>query len=884
MPVGFGRLSNDNLRWGGIIDASTGLVAGVTSSGTNAGLKIGEALPTATDNLGGLYVVASVGGDQITVTPGVTYDAGDWCLCINKAEGWVRIDTLSSGGGGGGGASTLGELLDVTLTAEAEGEFLQLQATGQWSNIEVTPDTIGALKPGDNVSELVNDAGYLTSATLPPGADLWDVDSGAIYPSTTTNDVHIGGTLPGTPNISLNASDGSATFKGDYILVGSNPGNSADNTSGITAGVPGIVINKDSTKSDSDYALVVTKHSGSGTTYAETARINNNGSATFAGTVDTGVARGIDGTGASLEDYGGVRAARPSTQVNPNTANVWEGWLGTDITSAIKADGSAEFAGRGTFGSTITCGSTDYSGPYTYLAATEIALNLNSSTSLFKVQSDGTVLIGGTLPSAPNISLNASDGSASLAGSLALGVATGDVANRNGWLIGNTGYAAAWNKADGIYTWYGQKDSSNLVAFAASTGTNISAAKAVIMADGRVGSGISNPLFNIDSSTISQNGGTTTAARFACSDSNSVFVRLSNNANQLGYLGYESDKLTFFTDNNFRAAIDGDGKLLVGTTYAIGSSNLQTKQNSGDYDKGLDLINDQDYGYGSAINWYARAQEPGAPLVLTAQMRTQWEGRNAYSINFKCLRDDDVYERMIIGSRGDVKFIGNGTSEAPNISLNADGTIIAKNAASRHELGRKTDVATNSVLKVSSQNNDGTNDKDRFIIDKAGNVFIGDLTEVGNASPTGANISLNADGTIQAGGDANAGVAGTKIFSEGAICVCRNGTDVAFNTKAEGSTTTTSQILADGSATFAGDVICGGYVPGNVNTYGIRLNASANQVAIRTATSSTDTAFKITAGGSDSAVITTAGSATFTGKVTAQSFDLEALNPCHDDC
>ena len=87
MPVGFGRLSNDNLRWGGIIDASTGLMVGATSSGTNAGLEIGKALPDATDNLGGLYVVASVAGDQITATPGVDYDAGDWCLCVNQAEG-----------------------------------------------------------------------------------------------------------------------------------------------------------------------------------------------------------------------------------------------------------------------------------------------------------------------------------------------------------------------------------------------------------------------------------------------------------------------------------------------------------------------------------------------------------------------------------------------------------------------------------------------------------------------------------------------------------------------------------------------------------------------------------------------------------------------------
>ena len=78
-------------------------------------MKIGDVVPEATDQLGGLYLLATVAGNNITVTPGVTYDAGDWCLCVNETEGWIRIDTVGGGGGGGGGgASSLGDLLDVT--------------------------------------------------------------------------------------------------------------------------------------------------------------------------------------------------------------------------------------------------------------------------------------------------------------------------------------------------------------------------------------------------------------------------------------------------------------------------------------------------------------------------------------------------------------------------------------------------------------------------------------------------------------------------------------------------------------------------------------------------------------------------------------------------
>ena len=59
-PIGFGRLSQENLRWGGTVDASTGLIAGVTEAGTTGGLKIGDAVPPASDQLGGLYLVVSL--------------------------------------------------------------------------------------------------------------------------------------------------------------------------------------------------------------------------------------------------------------------------------------------------------------------------------------------------------------------------------------------------------------------------------------------------------------------------------------------------------------------------------------------------------------------------------------------------------------------------------------------------------------------------------------------------------------------------------------------------------------------------------------------------------------------------------------------------------
>ena len=325
---------------------------------------------------------------------------------------------------------------------------------------------------------------------------------------------------------------------------------------------------------------------------------------------------------------------------------------------------------------------------------------LASSGNVYPATSTNNVLVGGTLPGKPNIELKASDGSAQFKSSLTTYDANSNISGDGGigLFSGDTYYAGGTisvykdtdaEKKDGYpnnaFEVFSRKDSTTdamtrkalihangsagflgdigigdtfatpKIELKATGAANFANSQLQIDTVGRLGIN-KTPGFYIDA--IGSKSVSTTLCQLECSDSNSVYLRFANTANKTGYVGYDKDSLTFFTDNNFRAAIDGDGKLLVGTTFAIGSSNLQTKQNDGGYDKGLDLINDQDWGYGSAINWYARAQESGAPLVLTAQMRTQWEGRNAYSINFKCLRDDDVYERMIIGSRGDIKFIG----------------------------------------------------------------------------------------------------------------------------------------------------------------------------------------------------------------------------------
>lgn len=181
-PIGFGRLSQDNLRFGGIVDGSTGNIVNLTDAGRTAGLNVSDPLPVATDPLGGLYFVVSPGGNAISVTPSITYDAGDWCLCVNATDGWIRIDTLS-GGGGGGGLISLNDLLDVDINDAKAGDTLIYDpVTNNWVNRTTTADRV-TLSPAFDGSttafstsiEIIDQNNMLLSVggvLLEPGVDF----------------------------------------------------------------------------------------------------------------------------------------------------------------------------------------------------------------------------------------------------------------------------------------------------------------------------------------------------------------------------------------------------------------------------------------------------------------------------------------------------------------------------------------------------------------------------------------------------------------------------------------------------------------------------------------------------------------------------------------
>ena len=140
--VGYSVVEQQNIRFGGLFDADTGLITSLNERGVSAGLKIGEAIPVADATTNGLYVVAEIAGSNVDVTPGQTYTVGDWCLCLNETgtgPTWRRIDvTDGSSGGGGGGSNTLDGLTDTTINTPKTGDVLIYSAlTAKWENTAV---------------------------------------------------------------------------------------------------------------------------------------------------------------------------------------------------------------------------------------------------------------------------------------------------------------------------------------------------------------------------------------------------------------------------------------------------------------------------------------------------------------------------------------------------------------------------------------------------------------------------------------------------------------------------------------------------------------------------------------------------------------------------
>ena len=152
MGIGIGRLSQENLRFCGIINADTGLITGVTDFGTGAGYVIGDPLSAATDNQTGVYFVTEriPGGGEVTGT-----------LAITSGSVTGTFTNIPTTGGSGVG---------FTVNA-AGGAFTVSKAGNGYKDgdvITVPGDLIGSTTPGGDVLITLVAANVPNVPTSPP--------------------------------------------------------------------------------------------------------------------------------------------------------------------------------------------------------------------------------------------------------------------------------------------------------------------------------------------------------------------------------------------------------------------------------------------------------------------------------------------------------------------------------------------------------------------------------------------------------------------------------------------------------------------------------------------------------------------------------------------
>ena len=251
-------------------------------------------------------------------------------------------------------------------------------------------------------------------------------------------------------------------------------------------------------------------------------------------------------------------------------------------------------------------------------------------------------------------------------------------------------------------------------------------------------------------------------------------------------------------------------------------------------------------------------------------------------------------KQVTIDDSGNVG-IGGTLPSVPNISLNSDGTGTFNKFV---KVQRAVTSDDQSLLVLV----DGSTSQNKFIATRSG-AYIGENITSSGGSVTDANITLNADGDgIFEGGllanyvrskrdldseqipafyaiDINSG-SGKNIFHVGSSGI-NLGTDMTYG---GGSVTNyNTRIGLDGSANFADTVSVGNTSPtadsgeGGANIYGgsggLRLYRSFTQAPGATPAA----IFDCYNNGNEVATIATDGSATFAGKLTAATFDLESL-------
>ena len=233
--------------------------------------------------------------------------------------------------------------------------------------------------------------------------------------------------------------------------------------------------------------------------------------------------------------------------------------------------------------------------------------------------------------------------------------------------------------------------------------------------------------------------------------------------------------------------------------------------------------------------------------------------------------------------------VGGTLPDAPNISLNADGTASFE----------KTVTITDAGAFISNRPN--ADDEDCFrgvgankittAIKSSGSLLLGPNIGSNDVKITldGSDGSATFDGDVTIGEGANTSSTGVELRASGLVKASRpSATDAVWVGYQDtgGTGNQTSEIFADGSASFAGTINVGGLDLSDTNASGIEARPKGEFMVQRPDTEGPGAIFDGRLGSTQTVNIRANGSATFAGTVTenaTRSGSVEILLEADDD-
>jgi hypothetical protein len=167
LNLGYGSPTQINLRFGGTYNASGNTVLSINSYGIEAGLTIGQSLPSPNASNNGIYLIVTASGVGTTPAPVEPLAIGNWVLSEGIGASWTKI-SLSSAVAGVSDQDVL--VTGASLVPAASGIASQEDFNESvWPKVQIANSTTAGIVRASTEVVVASGTGIMTLGTIDDG-------------------------------------------------------------------------------------------------------------------------------------------------------------------------------------------------------------------------------------------------------------------------------------------------------------------------------------------------------------------------------------------------------------------------------------------------------------------------------------------------------------------------------------------------------------------------------------------------------------------------------------------------------------------------------------------------------------------------------------------